>query len=95
MAALLILEPFVPARFGVTGRTTVIISRTTARYRVVPTNARANRAFTRSFSPGDIYIYKHWFLLRLDLVYGEPWTNLVLSGACTKIMKTIDYRSKA
>ena len=50
--ALLNFEPFVPARFGVTGCRTVIISRTIARYCVVPTNARANRAFTRSFSPG-------------------------------------------
>ena len=50
--ALLNLELFVTVRFGMPGRRTVIISCTTARYRVVPTNARANRAFTRSFSPG-------------------------------------------
>ena len=36
--ALLILEPFIPMRFGVTGRRMVIISRTTTRYRIVPAN---------------------------------------------------------
>ena len=48
----LIFEPLAPARLGVTGRWTVNISRISADIRVVPTNARANHVFARSFSPG-------------------------------------------
>ena len=51
----LIFEPLAPARWGVTGRWTVNISRISADIRVVPTNARANHVFVRSFSPGHGY----------------------------------------
>jgi hypothetical protein len=51
-SSLLIFEPLAIVRLGVTGRWTVNNSRTSADIRVVPTNARANRVFVRSFSPG-------------------------------------------
>jgi hypothetical protein len=45
--SLLIVEPLAPARLGIN------ISRITTDTHVVPINARANRVFVRSFSPGQ------------------------------------------
>ena len=58
MPSWLILEPLSPTRLGVTGRRTINISRISADIRVVPTNARTNRVFTWSFSPGHCHRHK-------------------------------------
>ena len=45
---------------------------------------------------GIVSQYKRWLLLYLDLVYGEPRTNLVLNCARTKLEKTsLQGQSKA
>jgi hypothetical protein len=74
---LLIFEPLAPARLGVTERWTVNISRISADIRVVPTNARANRGFARSFSPGQSLMH----LSTPGFSYERlPWLRL-LSGS--------------
>ena len=61
----LIHEPLAPARLGVTRHWTVTISRISVDISVVPTNARTNRVFMWSFSPGVtapicIYVWEDW-----------------------------------